>query len=1035
MISDTPWTEITVNPAVVGAQLAQMGAQKIKGKYKLERLSQRELMGILAFLYATSLAALVFGIALSTCKHFWFNPGSDVFLDYTLGLAVVVIDGVLRSVGCLLLLFLVLAFPQRIIRQAYYMKQMPAAESTLICVCVFFFSFTPAYSIWGLFMFWQQVQSNIDYSHSQGVLFAASVQTLTDGYTTAALVLQKVCACINLFLIYLFWGGLAYWQGHASFDAAANDDDDASALLMPVLRAGGKVGADNVPMVSQDDEADPNKTDELKEGVNWVVSLPQSVASELYTVITRALARVRGVLHGLPLTFALELVIYLGVALGLTFGFDFQPSQVPMVGILSVIRVCALDSAPYDSSLTVLQNVPHPNMTTRIRVTLEVHEISTPNSTASLCSPNRFGSIVFWRAISVAVMCIAEMLLLRHVIILARASRRRLSSLPLAKTRTYQLSFSFFQLNTFQVWLTIFVTAIIQLTVCPPVYWISESASFVTKNNELNVTITNDPLFAVGVTPSTQAWGPFFVMLGTWLLLMAYAYLPPDAHGALGWFTPTKPSARSRELLKDAGSVVYFATETQCQRACGLVDTVDKNSSTRSQLERALNSYGMNSLLIASGHRGLRAQLVAGAFVLETEILLFNFAYVAHEATDGRNVLVEDARFALAAHVRAPLAHCVVASSLDRVVVAFSVASEAKEGVHAADFSQADLPLAADVDPVFDNGDGGRFATRAAAQPAWVHGVYLHAFEQLKEELFTVLRRLLSENASRVVMLTGYSLGGGLAAVAAFHVAVELGMQGRVNATTFGAPKVGNYSFARRLARCVPALRRVALAGDLATKYPVAASVAHDWLYAGSFEVGTECVLDVTGNLIIRPSPTEKIMLQRGTSSMKHHKRLAYATALMAWAVRSHEEDASFDWWLVLVNTWWARAGPRLGFVNPAVRARLLADMMRTGATFSVNGKLMRDGAAGTGADTEEAFAASWVEMRLVTDLERARCEGDRDAFAAALAQLRDVRAQAGAPAPDEDVLGAMGSALRRGDWVDFDRLAAHLAQQRALAT
>ena len=175
-------------------------------------------------------------------------------------------------------------------------------------------------------------------------------------------------------------------------------------------------------------------------------------------------------------------------------------------------------------------------------------------------------------------------------------------------------------------------------------------------------------------------------------------------------------------------------------------------------------------------------------------------------------------------------------------------------------------------------------------------------------------------------------------------------------------------------------------------------------------------------------------MLQRGTSSMKHHKRLAYATALMAWAVRSHEEGASFDWWLVLVNTWWTRAGPRLGFVNPAVRARLLADMMRAGATFSVNGKLMRDGAAGTGADTEEAFASSWVEMRLVADLERARSEGDRDGFAATLAQLRDVRAQAGAQAPDEDVLGAMGGALRRGDWVDFDRLTARLARQRALA-
>jgi len=272
-------------------------------------------------------------------------------------------------------------------------------------------------------------------------------------------------------------------------------------------------------------------------------------------------------------------------------------------------------------------------------------------------------------------------------------------------------------------------------------------------------------------------------------------------------------------------------------------------------------------------------------------------------------------------------------------------------------------------------------------------------------------------------------LGGGLAVVASLDIAVTLRLgRGQIAVTTFGAPKVGTYSFVRRVARVVTSARRVVVAGDIVTKLPVGYPLESVFL-SGWFHFGTECLLDVTGNMVLNPTVTETTMLQRGASSTSHHLRLAYATALMAWAVRSHEGEAAFDWWVLVVNNWWNKAGGRLSTIAPAVRERLLADMMRSGVTYFDGKSKVRDVGLCTGqgeTDDDDKNIGSWVELRLVAGMERARETGDNAVFDALLRQLLDMRGQAKpvAEAESEDQLTAgLHATLLAGDLRRFDLL------------
>ncbi|KAG2768415.1 hypothetical protein Pcac1_g20285 [Phytophthora cactorum] len=129
-----------------------------------------------------------------------------------------------------------------------------------------------------------------------------------------------------------------------------------------------------------------------------------------------------------------------------------------------------------------------------------------------------------------------------------------------------------------------------------------------------------------------------------------------------------------------------------------------------------------------------------------------------------------------------------------------------------------------------------------------VHRGFWIAYESIRDELKEVTRLILDENPGISVYITGHSMGGALAVIAAYDFAVNFSI--KVNMYNFGGPRVGNPSFRQHYDSCVPTSYRVVMDGDIVPGWPK---------FWGLYQhVGTEISLDVAGNLIVDPSFVER---------------------------------------------------------------------------------------------------------------------------------------------------------------------------------
>ena len=92
------------------------------------------------------------------------------------------------------------------------------------------------------------------------------------------------------------------------------------------------------------------------------------------------------------------------------------------------------------------------------------------------------------------------------------------------------------------------------------------------------------------------------------------------------------------------------------------------------------------------------------------------------------------------------------------------------------------------------------------------------AYESIRDELKDVIRLILDENPGVSVYVTGHSMGGALAVLAAYDLAVNFSI--KVNMYNFGGPRVGNPSFRQHYDSFVPMSFRVVMDGDIAPGWP-----------------------------------------------------------------------------------------------------------------------------------------------------------------------------------------------------------------------
>jgi hypothetical protein len=124
--------------------------------------------------------------------------------------------------------------------------------------------------------------------------------------------------------------------------------------------------------------------------------------------------------------------------------------------------------------------------------------------------------------------------------------------------------------------------------------------------------------------------------------------------------------------------------------------------------------------------------------------------------------------------------------------------------------------------------------------------------------------------------VTGHSLGGALATLAAFDIqeACKTLPQMSLSIYTFGAPRVGNHAFARECRDKLPELWNVINDQDTVPR-------AAKFLFMYK-RPGQRVLINSDGDMIVRPSYVESSVQKRTTSSVAHHLLASYQRAHIA---------------------------------------------------------------------------------------------------------------------------------------------------------
>ncbi|KAL4856892.1 Lipase [Chlorella vulgaris] len=155
-----------------------------------------------------------------------------------------------------------------------------------------------------------------------------------------------------------------------------------------------------------------------------------------------------------------------------------------------------------------------------------------------------------------------------------------------------------------------------------------------------------------------------------------------------------------------------------------------------------------------------------------------------------------------------------------------------------------------------------------------VHAGFLQAY-RLNEEQHKLLDRTagiiggFSNPTAPRIFLTGHSLGGALAVLAA-HDLARLYPEAKLTVCTFGAPKVGNGAFASEFMSLVSDSWAVINDQDPIPRIPT----------TGFRCCGLRVLINARGDILVRPSYFERSVVSRSGGNPSHHRMPRYALSL-----------------------------------------------------------------------------------------------------------------------------------------------------------
>lgn len=77
-----------------------------------------------------------------------------------------------------------------------------------------------------------------------------------------------------------------------------------------------------------------------------------------------------------------------------------------------------------------------------------------------------------------------------------------------------------------------------------------------------------------------------------------------------------------------------------------------------------------------------------------------------------------------------------------------------------------------------------------------VHSGFFYIWNSFKDDILPYIKELSTKVKTKNILITGHSLGGAIATIAAFELRLRYG--DHIEMINFGSPRVGNEAFAQR---------------------------------------------------------------------------------------------------------------------------------------------------------------------------------------------------------------------------------------------
>jgi len=824
--------------------------------------------------------------------------------------AVLLVIGVSATIALSVFIFLLIAFPQRIVREILKDKAVFPHQIMLVSLLVFLVLISD-FGLIGLIDFWNEYSLFRSREPEKLDRFFREFAALTQLESNTA-------TCFTVLMAIFFWGCMLQVSGFFSLGVKERLDYIAhrkrpsstkTGIAIVVEQAEGvaeeleqelEENSDDAALEKMKEEQELNKRPIARMAKNLrenfqrrledlkVASNSVGICSAYYFCCCclccsfekctdksslRAIIR-----RGIAWTLFLKLLIYWILFASLSNELDFRPSVIPFVGMLTVLRVCS-----------------------------EKDENGT-----SFCNLNeyRYG---FQRALAMTFLFLFDVYVFWSISSIARKVYVQLRTVPYALNRANFLSYSFVHFHTWLFWILVFFISILDLSISSVDSFIQQ---VVLNETALDQGVTNtsalfyvqtSPLYIAGVSPDSPSFTGILILLSCWTFILTYSQLPSDAHGCLGWFRGSLPGRTEKN--KDGRTMEH--SDSMQEMLERFFDEQPIIMSHEGGIHRAVRDSG--PCLLRKSTRDLlveedaalatKQQLKSHVLVIDTEAEMFNFAAITYKIKPGMSetkkaALIENDDFALLQHIVSEKfdTHILVAESSDRVIVAFRGTASRVNVDTDLDLAFVPHVSASSTRPIISDERNPVERIAVESEPR-VHQGFQIAFNEVKDRLHELIDPILwngeSPKQQKALFCTGHSLGGALALLCAFDFAQTAKMndpesQPSVGCSTFGCPRVGNYSFVQRFKRMVPSCRRWVLASDIIPKTP-----PRIWkgAFQGYHHCGLELLLDLNGNLLLSPTRLERSFLH-GFKRIKKtmHFCSRYCLGIVLWTARLNME-------------------------------------------------------------------------------------------------------------------------------------------------